>query len=76
MSQWKTVSRITAVLLVLALCLPAAAPAATLAHASDRAPNRVVAWFQSSLSWVFGWIASTLEELEPVIAPEHGTIVP
>lgn len=76
MSHSRAVSRVAAVLLLLALCLPAMAPAAVLQGSSEPAPNRVATWFQSAVDWAWNWLTNVLEDLDPVIAPEHGEIVP
>lgn len=76
MSHSRAVSRIAAVLLLLALSLPAAAPAATMRGSSEPAPSRVATWFQSAVDWAWNWLTNALEDLDPVIAPEHGEIVP
>lgn len=76
MPRSRLVARLAAVALLVALALPAAAPAISLEESGTPRAGSSSSFVHSVSDWVSAWIAVSWSGLRFVFGADHGTIVP
>ncbi len=76
MPRSRLVTRLAAVALLVALAMPAAAPAISLEETGTPRAGSTASFVHSLSDWVSSWIADSWSSLRFVFGADHGTIVP
>ncbi len=76
MPRSRLVARLAAIVLLVALAMPAAAPAISLEEPGTPRAGSTASFVHGFADWMSSWIAVSWSSLRFVFGADHGTIVP